>query len=641
MLKKILAVWVCVLLGACGGGQDAATPDHSTPPPIAPTTTAQNLQAVTAQSTPVTAGLVAVPARADHRFVMVTAPAHGSVTLQQATFTYTPAQDYVGTDSFSYAVDNGDTPSAPATVSLDVLSSAAPSAPNLATACSDLGSSFSPLCSAIATVSAPLVQGCSAAAPTDFCKTFGGDLYSLAAGCFTSLSGQSATLCKAVATALQGIASQCRVLGAPDDFCALFSGSAIGDREVRAYQTSPVHRALQQQWQLGLSLPLRDALVPATHNSFNYTNASTPPALSGLDPDQLYSFTQQLNMDIRGMELDVHWFPSVKTGANAPLLCHAQPNHIGCTIERTLADGLQEIRAWLDAHPDQVIILDVEEHLDDQIDDVSQSFPAAAAVIESTLGKTSAKDLILRPGEPGADGSCSNHKIPLDLSPAQILAAGKQVLIYSSGCGHDAGWDAIIHDQSNRLQGPSTDFGDSQYSDCHFSRAQYESSWTRFYDSSTLVDAVSGSGTALPVSPAQIRQMVRCGVDMPSINFLDPHTEQLRSYVWSWAYGQPLASASQACAVHNGDGYFQAEACGQLLAYACDDGNNWQVTRERGAFADGEAACATEYPGSHFAVPRNGYQNELLKTAKTQASTDRVWLNDTDQASVGVWVAAP
>ncbi|HWU69122.1 MAG TPA: Ig-like domain-containing protein [Stenotrophobium sp.] len=637
LIRKLAAVAVLALLAGCGGGHEGANPGH---PPDA-TATAQDIEAVTAQSTPVTAGLVAVPVGDAIRFVIVTSPAHGSVTLDQATFTYTPNADYVGADRFSYAVDNGGASSAAASVSLSVLSDAAPPAPDLATACNDLGSSFSPLCSAIAAVTAPLVQGCSAAAPAGFCKAFGGDLYSLAAGCFTSLSGQSATLCKAVATALQGVASQCRALGAPDDFCALFSGSAIGDREVQAYQGGPVHRALQQQWQLGLSLPLREALVPATHNSFNYTNASTPPSLSGLDPDQFYSFTQQLDMDIRGLELDVHWFPSVRTGAFAPLLCHAETNHIGCTIERTLADGLQEIRTWLDAHPDQVIVLDVEEHLDDPVDDVSQSFPAAAAAIESTLGKTSAKDLILRPGEPGAAGSCGDHPIPLDLSPAQILAAGKQVLIYSSGCGHDSGWDAIVHDERNRLQGPSTDFGSSQYPDCHFTRAQYESSWTRFYDSSTLIDVLTGSGTAQPVTPAQIREMVRCGVDMPSINFLDPHTEQLRSFVWSWAYGQPLANPAQRCAVHNDAGYFQAEACGQSLAYACSDGSAWQVTTAHGAFADGEKNCAAWFPGTHFAVPRNGYQNELLKAAKAQTGVSRVWLNDSDQASAGVWVAGP
>lgn len=631
------------------GPVDPTGPTNPTDPsgptgPATPSAQAQDVEAVTAQSTAVTAGLLAVPASPVPHYALVEMPAHGSVKFDPAnsTFTYTPQHDYVGADRFRYAVQEEGVSSTPATVNIQVLSTVPAPIPSLASACQGLGSTFAPLCSFIATATTPLVQGCSAAASVDFCGTFGGDLYSLAQGCFTSVDGQAATLCKGVATALQAVASQCRVLYAPADFCALFSGTVIADGAVSAYQGTPVHKAMQQQWLLGSTLPLSGALVPASHNSFNYTNANIPASLSGLDPDQFFSFTQQLDMDMRGFELDVHWFPSVKAGGYAPLLCHANTNHIGCTTERTLEDGLREFRAWLDAHPDQVIVLDVEEHLDDPVDDVSKSFPAAAAMIEKTLGKNSAKDILLRPGQPGAAGSCTGNKIPLQLSPAQILAAGKQVLIYSSGCGKNpGGWDAVIHDQANRRQGPSTDFGGSVYPSCVFTREQYKTSWTRFYDSSTFVDVVTNSGTAQPVTPSQIREMVRCGVDMPSINYLDPHTAQLRSFVWSWDYGQPLTNAKALCAVQNAAGFLQTESCVQLMPYACTDGSTWQVTQARGLFADGQAACAAEFSGSRFSVPRSGYENELLKSAKSPGNISRVWLNTTRAAGAAAWTASP
>jgi hypothetical protein len=610
------------------------------PGPFAAGAQPQNVQTVTTSATAVTAGLVGAPANPSTRFAIVDAPAHGSVTGSGATFTYTPAKGYVGADAFHYVAVDGSTTSAPATVEVQVLSTAT-APPSLATACTDLGPAFTPVCSAISDVTTPLVQGCSTLASTAACSVFGGNQHGLVSACFDAITGQLAVACKTIDAALQLQASQCRVVNAPTDYCALYSGSAIGDRAVQQYLAGPVHQALQQQYQLGLGLPLRHALVPATHNSFNYTNANTPPTLSGLDPDQLYSLTQQLDLDMRSLEIDMHWFPHLGApGGYAPILCHGFDNHLGCTFERPAAAGLQQIRGWLDAHPDAVIILYVENRLDDPVDDVSKSLPAGAAVIENTLGRNSARDLVFRPEQLQAGASCATQAIPLDASLAQIQATGKQVLMYAnSGCGRDPGWDAIFFNDSNVLeQGEPVAV---HYPDCHFSRTQYQNTWTRFFDSNTLIDALFGGGTTQPMSGSQIQQMVRCGTNAPSINFLDPHTGQLEGFVWSWAYGQPLASPTQQCAVHNAAGRFQAEACGQVLPYVCGAANGWHLTAARGVFDDGAAACAAEFPGSGFAVPRNGYQNELLKTAKAQAGIDRVWLEYTDRGNGSDWVTGP
>ncbi|HEU4360594.1 MAG TPA: Ig-like domain-containing protein [Mycobacterium sp.] len=634
-LHRGVAVTLVILAGCADGpmGTAAALPGL----PTAAVAQAQSVQAVTTSGAAVTAGLVAAPANPSNQFVVVGAPAHGSVTVSGTTFTYTPMSGYVGTDGFQYVVAGDATASVPAMVTIEVLSTTV-APPSLATACTDLGPAFTPICTAISDVTTPLVQACSRVAPTDACSVFGGNKYGLVSACFDVITGQLAVACKAVGDALQLVASQCRVVRAPTDYCALYSGSAIGTPAINQYLAGPVHNALQQQFQLGLTLPLRYALVPATHNSFNFTDANVPPTLSGMDPDQLYSLTQQLDLDMRGLELDVHWFPHLGApGGYAPILCHGYTNHLGCTFERTLAAGLQNIRSWLDAHPEAVIILDVEEHLNDPVDDVTKSFPAAAAAIESTLGRNSARDILFRPGQIQPGATCATQDIPLDVTLQQIQATGKQVLMYSSGCGHDpTGWDSIIFNESNRLQDEANAFGNSQYPNCHFTREQYQTSWTRFYDSSTLLDALTGAGSAQPVPPAEIQQMVRCGVNMPSINFLDPHTGQLEAFVWSWSYGQPLASTTQQCAVHNADGRFQAEACDQYLPYACLAADGWRISTTSGVFNSGATACA----GSAFAVPHNGYQNELLKTAKAQAGVDRVWLAYTDGGDGTNWTAA-
>lgn len=592
----------------------------------------QNIGAVTTTATPVTAGLVAIPANPATQFAILTPPANGTATVTGATFTYSPAEGFVGTDAFSYATTDGVTASAPATVGITVMSPAS-APPSLATACTGLGPAFTPACKAIGDVTAPLVNACSTVGSAQACSWFGGNKHGLISACFDVATGQLAATCKTLDTAVQLVASQCRVINGPIDYCALRNGSPVGNQSVQTYLAGPVHKALAEQYRLIQTLPLGEAQLPATHNSFNSTNANVPPTLSGMDPDQLYSLADQLELDMRFIELDLHWYPSLGApGGYAPILCHGFDNHLGCTFERPAAAGLKEIRQWLDAHPDQVIILYIENRLDDPVDDITKSLPAGAAVIESTLGTTSARDLLFRPSQVQPGSSCAEQPIPQGVTMSQILASGKQVLMYTnSGCGHNAAWDALGFNNNNVAEkGRPVSV---QYPDCYFSREQYESSFTRFFDSSTLVDVLAGGGNTQPMNSRDIHEMMRCGANAPGANFLDPHADQLAGFAWSWSYGQPLTNPTQQCAVHSGDGRFQAESCGQFLRYACQAPDGWHISAGSGQFAGGALACLGQ---GAFAVPRTGYQNERLKAAKAQAGVDRVWLAYT-AGSDGTW----
>jgi hypothetical protein len=63
------------------------------------------------------------------------------------------------------------------------------------------------------------------------------------------------------------------------------------------------------------------------------------------------------------------------------------------------------------------------------------------------------------------------------------------------------------------------------------------------------------------------------------------------------------------------------------MPFACvDGGGGWHVTNARGPWANGFAVCGREFPGSRFAVPPNGYRNELIREARP-ASASGVWLN--------------
>jgi hypothetical protein len=127
---------------------------------------------------------------------------------------------------------------------------------------------------------------------------------------------------------------------------------------------------------------------------------------------------------------------------------------------------------------------------------------------------------------------------------------------------------------------------------------------------------------------------VRCGVNIIGFDQLEPFDGRLKALVWSWAPGQPTVGGGD-CAEQGVDSRFRVADCGQDLPYACvDSSRDWHVTQEAGPGTDGTSACQSEYPGSRFGVPPNGYRNAQLATASGGRS---VWLNYSRSGST--WVA--
>jgi len=99
--------------------------------------------------------------------------------------------------------------------------------------------------------------------------------------------------------------------------------------------------------------------------------------------------------------------------------------------------------------------------------------------------------------------------------------------------------------------------------------------------------------------------------------------------VWSWAQDEPKAGAGD-CAYQGGDSRLHAGDCGQKRHFACVDGTSgWHVTSGTGKWDKVGDKCATEFPGSTFAVPANGLHNQLIVEAKRSPS-DEVWVDYTN-----------
>ncbi|MCW2680004.1 MAG: hypothetical protein JWM62_1405 [Frankiales bacterium] len=392
-----------------------------------------------------------------------------------------------------------------------------------------------------------------------------------------------------------------QLLGTPDASAAAVS----------AYEGSEVSRALDLQRALGDRLPLRAGLWIGTHNSANTT--SEDPTLSTSDSNQQLSLTDQLRLDVRSLELDAHWFPSLTSLGQAPVLCHAQgaPTHVGCSTERLLADGLAEVRAWLDAHPREVVLLYLEDHLEAQA-----GHDRAAADVQAAFG-----DRLYAP----AGGECTT--LPLTLTRDAVRAAGKQVVVMTGGCtrGVGAAWHGVAFAETQREEDRPIGYGG--YPRCGGADLSREDGvFRRYFEDTTFVNrAATLGGQAVPddgITPATAAAMSRCGVDLLGLDQLVPGDGRLEALVWSFAPGEldePGVAVQRAA-----DGRWESAPAGGRLPAACrlPDGS-WRVT---GSGPRVSAAGRCGKLGGAFDVPRRGRDAQLLLEAQRTAGADRVWL---------------
>ena len=452
----------------------------------------------------------------------------------------------------------------------------------------------------------------------------------------------------------QGVVNQagadCRVADDTDYRCSNIDGRDISEAAISAYEGSWVHRALSLQRDLSATAPLIEDQLPHTHNTFNSSAYSIPtdgsapsyyPTLTNQDPNQVYSISDQMNMDVRAIELDLHWVPSpyatAATHGYWVTMCHGDgqqvPNtgatvHVGCSYDRPAQDGFAEVRRWLNAHKDQFLLIYLENQLYDAspVASATLAHNTAASLLASAFGS-----LIYKPA-----GTSSGHcaTLPYTSSRARMMATGARVLLVGN-CGPGA-WSSYVFQRGSTWD-ESGDPSSYSASDCLHDRALRgaDSSFRREFEDSTFVSAATGGAPRPPMSPDNVSLMVRCGVNIIGMDQLRPQDGRLAALVWSWAPNEPSAAGS--CATQGSDGRFRAAGCGSTLAAACrTPGGGWAVTATPVEWSDATSECAAEYPGSVFALPMNGFRNQQLQLAHA-ARPAAVWLN---YAKVrGTWTA--
>lgn len=426
--------------------------------------------------------------------------------------------------------------------------------------------------------------------------------------------------CVALNKVTDAVGAECRRVGLPDALCVLPLAHRVTQAARDAYLQSWAHRTAQFQYALGGSLPLREAQWLGTHNSFNSLADSL--TLSHADSNQQLSLTQQLDIDVRAIELDLHYIPRMELlGGRAVTVCHGEApstGDLGCTFEPLFATLLPKVAGWLNApgHHDQVILL----YLEDQMMKPA-AYASTVATLDRVLRRPDGSSLIYRPdtGQRAANGCAP---LPLDVSRDDVRAAGAQVVLVGS-CA--PGWSADVFDwNADHVESGSTS-GYRPYPACDatYDAGVYSSKMVRYFEDSTLVSTLLNP-TRPPVdpealTPQKVQSMTDCGVNLFGLDQLLPEDGRIQASLWSWAPDEPRAGAGD-CTLQGADGRWVAAPCADLHPAACLSAGTWTVTTPV-AFADAPAACAAT--GAAFALPRAGDQNSALHAA---AGTTGAWV---------------
>ena len=337
-----------------------------------------------------------------------------------------------------------------------------------------------------------------------------------------------------------------------------------------------------------------------------------------MDANQQVSLVDQLRMDVRSLELDVHFVPSPWAGgAEAPVVCHGRGEdelHAGCTSERLFADRLAEIDGWLADHQREVILLYVEDHLGGDA-----GHAQGAAALEDVLGE--------RIYRTGADGDAC-RQLPAALTRDDVLDAGKQVIVMGS-CGTGAAWRAISFGDDDRRaneSGGSDVFEGYPTCDPGRSQAYFDDHFIRYFEDSTGLSA--GTAFAAGEAPPGGRDAREGGGD----DALRRRPHRLRPAA---ARRRPPRRAG----VELGRGRAAGErrrlrrraqrralprrpAARSATRSRAPTTARWYVDTTRGQYRQGGDRCRR----GAFAIPRRGVDAQRLRDAMGAAEVDAVWV---------------
>lgn len=409
------------------------------------------------------------------------------------------------------------------------------------------------------------------------------------------------------------------------------------EEDIARYKQSWTAKALALQRQIDMNAPFNQTMFVGTHNSYNSKSYQILP-IRYVDPNHTLSVYDQLELGVRSIEFDAHWFLGRHMQKDI-LLCHGQDNHLGCSsFDRPISEGLEELRNWLNKNPNEIVLLYIERHLDGHE-------PRLAYLLDKYVG-----DFIFKPVQLRKNDRLKNCiSIPSTLTKAEILRSGKQLLIVVKSCdGRDASyeeqgqypyiWNDYVFAGIGSILGDPHTFIDTTIGDDFkpYPRCETEafnqdpahtSLWRMFEDRTRLSNATKKTRKLLA---SDMQEILRCDIHWPAMDMLEVNDDRLTAAVWSWATTFPIEGSGQ-CAIYKKDEGIQNKPCSDMISgYVCENTitHHFKSIAVMGAWDQGEAMCQSVAGRAwHFSMPVNGSQMHVLKIDVNRKALPEVWLN--------------
>lgn len=316
--------------------------------------------------------------------------------------------------------------------------------------------------------------------------------------------------------------------------------------------------------------PLNVAQFIGSHNSAiseHYTSNRGELNLSHSDPDNYMTLTDQLNMGLRQLELDISWYN------NQLVICH---NHVTLALSDILCEGnsslqsaLSEIKSWIEKNNNAVIILyldvnlPITNHIPELDNDLSQlqsylllpsldqnnALPASDLTKDSLINKNK-KNIIVE-----NDDDIENTKLSQYVFTSVKNSKATPL--------PEQGIDTFFNSHYSCVDNTKYETINHQYHDDHYNLF-------RLNADRTVINYISSIAKRNPgdyidyFTYKNIPMILKCPFNILSSSMLGftcgsnscsehPTDPRLMSFIWSWEIGYPLKSNSADIAYINSE----------------------------------------------------------------------------------------
>lgn len=378
----------------------------------------------------------------------------------------------------------------------------------------------------------------------------------------------------------------------------------------------------QQRYIIGRDEPINWITHVGAHNAYsNAAQGYTSPATQ----NQKRSITDQLNLGMRMLELDPHYI------LGQVRLCHGATDG-ECLVPgnlsgRLFAYGIQEIAQWLDANPDEVLILLLDNHV------ASEHMAVVTKILQDYLGNRIFQKT-----------SSSLARWP---TMGELRSSGKRVVVFST---QDDPSPLIFYSKtyltkSNRNGSADATPGVCTDGDGNSGPQRAINKWFDIAEGRTGSDLLNPTGL---LYEREVAAFVKCSASIIGFDFVDAldvafptfdrpgPDNRLAASIWSFADGDFGTSGPAAL---NLSGHWASRPANLPYPFACAlrdrtgvnfQERQWKITSALlpWSAAAGEQACVQEFgPQYTFAYPANGYQNaQVLNALNNYGSGQAVWL---------------